>query len=109
MGVGEDVTAFLAVAAGSQLDTSFKKMFVNINPAVKEAASGVVVAGRSGPPFDSKLPDYAYNWVRDASLTMEVVQKLYAAATNTTAKTQYLNILFRYAAARAAEQLDPSR
>lgn len=83
-------------------------MFVNINPAIEGAVSGVVVAGRSGPFFDSKLPDYAYDWVRDSSLTMEVVQTLYAAATNSTAKSQYENILFQYAAGRAVEQIDPS-
>lgn len=92
------------------METSFTKMFANINPGLDSIVNGVVVAGRSGSLFnDSKIPDYSYNWVRDSSLTMEVVQTLYAAATiNSTAKSQYETILFQYAAARATEQIDPS-
>ncbi|CZT20839.1 related to Glucoamylase [Ramularia collo-cygni] len=108
-GFGDDITTFLAVEAGSQLEKSFTKMFVNINPAVEGAVDGVVIAGRSGSPFESKLPDYAYDWVRDSSLTMEVVETLYAAAaSNSTAKSQYETMLFQYAAARAAEQTEPN-
>ncbi|KAF7192874.1 Glucoamylase [Pseudocercospora fuligena] len=107
-GFGDDITDFLDVKNGSQLVTSLNKMFVNINPAIEGAVDGVVVAGRSGPFFESKLPDYGYDWVRDSSLTMEVVQTLYAAANNSNAKQSYETILFQYALARAAEQNDPN-
>jgi len=83
-------------------------MFLNINPDVAGAVEGVVVAARSGPTYPQTDPDYEYNWVRDASLTMDVVQTLYAAATKSKAKTQYENILFEYATARATEQNDPN-
>jgi glucoamylase len=69
---------------------------------------GIVVAARSGPSYDQKLPDYEYNWVRDASLTMDVVETLYAAADDDDAKGQYEKILFQYAKARAVEQNDPN-
>ncbi|KXS96649.1 hypothetical protein AC578_6921 [Pseudocercospora eumusae] len=105
-GFGDDITAILDVKNGSQLVTSLNKMFVNINPAIEGAVDGVVVAGRSGPFFESKLPDYGYDWVRDSSLTMEVVKTLYAAASNSDAKQHYEAILFQYALARATEQND---
>jgi glucoamylase len=69
---------------------------------------GIVVAARSGPSYDQKIPDYEYNWVRDASLTMDVVETLYAAADDDDAKSQYEKILFQYAKARAVEQNDPN-
>lgn len=50
---------------------------------------------------------YAYNWVRDSSLTMDVVASLYAAAPAGDQKTNYSALLFRYATARAQEQNDP--
>lgn len=104
-GFGNDITDFLdASNSSSQLITSLHNMFININPAIEGAANGTVIAGRSGPYFDSRQPDYAYDWVRDSSLTMEVVQTLYAAATTSGPKTQYESLLFQYAAARAAEQ-----
>ena len=65
------------------------------------------MAARSGPSYQQTDPDYEYNWVRDASLTMDVVQSLYSAATNVGAKTAYQDILFEYASARATEQNDP--
>jgi glucoamylase len=46
--------------------------------------------------------------VRDAALTMDVVVKLYAAATDSEAKSAYEQILFQYAQARADEQNDPN-
>ena len=67
-----------------------------------------MVAAQSGPTYPQTNPDYEYNWVRDASLTMDVVESLYGAATNTTAKLQYQKILFQYATARATEQTDPN-
>ena len=108
LGFGDDITTWLAASNGSQVTTSYTKMFRNINPNVTGAVDGVVVAGRSGPSFDSKLPDYEYDWVRDSSLTMEVVQQLYAAATEANAKQAYEDQLFAYAAARAVEQNDPN-
>ena len=40
-------------------------------------------------------------------MTMDVVQTLYNAATKAKVKTNYQNVLFQYAAARATEQNDP--
>ncbi|KAF2769099.1 glucoamylase precursor, partial [Teratosphaeria nubilosa] len=107
-GFSDDITAWLAVNSTGELETAFQRMFLNINPAVAGAAKGIVVAARSGPYYDQTDPDYAYNWVRDASLTMDVVRMLYAAATNAHAKSQYEQILFEYATARATEQNDPN-
>ncbi|CAK3951477.1 carbohydrate-binding module family 21, glycoside hydrolase family 15 [Lecanosticta acicola] len=108
LGFQNDITTWLAVASGSQLERSVTKMFVNINPNVTGAVEGVVVAGRSGPTFASKDPDYEYDWVRDSSLTYDVVQMLYSASTKAKAISQYENVLFKYATARATEQNDPS-
>jgi len=107
-GFGDDITTWLAAKNGSQTSASLAKMFVNVNPAIEGAVKGVVVAGRSGPSFESKLPDYEYDWVRDSSLTMDVVQSLYAATTNPRAKAQYENALFAYSTGRATEQNDPN-
>ena len=52
-------------------------------------------------------PDYEYSWVRDSSLTMDVVQMFYSAATKSGVKAKYENVLFEYATARATEQNDP--
>lgn len=79
-------------------------MFLNINPAVEGAVDGVVVAARSGPSYEQKDPDYEYTWVRDTSLTMDVVEDFYAAATKKKARAQYEEILLEYSAARATEQ-----
>lgn len=126
-GFGDDITAFLSPESnsGSEALTAFDRMFLNINPAIDGAAKGlitsplldrihsltflgVVVAARSGPSYDQKIPDYEYNWVRDASLTMDVVYKLYAAATKKNARSDYMKILFQYATARAREQIAPN-
>ncbi|KAK0969984.1 hypothetical protein LTS01_015969 [Friedmanniomyces endolithicus] len=106
-GFGGDITSWLSINIGSESENAFQRMFLNINPAIPGAAEGVVVAARSGPSYTQTNPDYEYNWVRDASLTMDVVQSLYSAATKAKAKTAYQNILFEYAAARATEQNDP--
>ncbi|GAB7358770.1 hypothetical protein MBLNU230_g3996t1 [Neophaeotheca triangularis] len=90
--------------ASPSADLSLAKMFVNINPAIGGADLGTVVAARSGPSYDQKTPDYEYCWVRDASLTMEVVEMLYAAATSSDAKTAYEDVLFEYSQSRATEQ-----
>ncbi|KAK4541511.1 hypothetical protein LTR36_007957 [Oleoguttula mirabilis] len=107
-GFGSDITSWLSINVGSESETAFERMFLNINPAITGAAEGVVVAARSGPSYTQTDPDYEYNWVRDASLTMDVVQTLYAAATKSKPKTQYEDILFEYATARATEQNDPN-
>lgn len=107
-GFGSDITSWLSVNVGSESETAFARMFLNINPAIDGDAEGTVVAARSGPSYNQTDPDYEYNWVRDASLTMDVVQTLYAAATKAKPKTQYENILFEYATARATEQNDPN-
>jgi glucoamylase len=75
-------------------------MFANIN--VPGAANGTVIASQS-----REDPNYAYNWVRDAALTMDTVSEFYAAATTPSAKAYYETILFQYAQARAGEQTDP--
>ena len=67
-----------------------------------------MVAARSGPSYPQKIPDYEYNWVRDESLTMDVVRMLYAAASKKKSRAQYEKILFQYAAARATEQIEPN-
>ncbi|KAK5685543.1 hypothetical protein LTS10_003624 [Elasticomyces elasticus] len=104
-GFGNDITSWLSIDA--ETTTAFERMFLNINPAVPGAVKGVVVAARSGPTYTQTNPDYEYNWVRDASLTMDVVQTLYSAATKSKAKTAYQDILFEYATARSTEQNDP--
>ncbi|KAI9670683.1 MAG: glycoside hydrolase 15 protein [Alyxoria varia] len=79
------------------------KGFLLRNVNVEGAAEGTVIAAQSW-----KEPDYAYNWVRDASLTMEPVVALYTAVSNkTTVKTRYADILFQYARARSYEQTAP--
>ncbi|KAF2726312.1 glycoside hydrolase family 15 protein [Polychaeton citri CBS 116435] len=110
IGFGSDITKWLAVGAkGSEADISFTRMFLNINPDIPGSVNGSVVAARSGPLFpDNLLPDYTYTWVRDTSLTHDVTQKLYAAATKKSAKSQYEQILFGYAGARYIEQNDPN-
>ncbi|KAK5112720.1 hypothetical protein LTR62_003818 [Meristemomyces frigidus] len=107
-GFGEDITSWLSINVGSEAETAFQKMFVNINPNVTGAVKGVVVAARSGPTYPQTDPDYEYNWVRDASLTMDVVQSLYSASTKKKSQSQYEDILFEYATARATEQTDPN-
>ncbi|KAF2664273.1 hypothetical protein BT63DRAFT_379173 [Microthyrium microscopicum] len=100
-GLASDITTYLATSAGSQTTLSKQFMFANIN--VPGAANGTVIAAQS-----YTAPNYAYNWVRDASLTMDVVQQLYAAATLQTAKNNYSSMLFAYANARVTEQNDPN-
>lgn len=111
LGFGDDITDWLAVKGNPNVDSeaklAFQRMFLNINPAVEGAVDGVVVAARSGPSYEQKDPDYEYTWVRDASLTMDVVATLYTAATKRKVKQQYEEILFEYAGARATEQNDP--
>lgn len=107
-GFGSDITSWLSIKNGSESETAFERMFLNINPAIAGDAEGTVVAARSGPSYTQTDPDYEYNWVRDSSLTMDVVQTLYAAATKAKAKMQYEDILFEYATARATEQNDPN-
>lgn len=108
LGFSDDISEYLEIASGSQPENVLSRMFLNINPSVSGIASGVVVAGQSGPSYPSNDPDYEYTWVRDSSLTMSVVQKLYHAATNSSAKSQFEGVLFQYAGARANEQIDPN-
>ena len=102
-GFSQDITSWLALSGGnaSEAVTSKNLMFANIN--IPGAANGTVIAAQS-----YANPDYAYNWVRDSSLTMDVVYQLYNAATSTTAKAAYAKILFAYAGARTTEQNDPN-
>lgn len=107
-GFSQDISKFLSVSASSEASIAFDRMFLNINPSADDAIQGVVVAARSGPSYPQKQPDYEYNWVRDASLTMDVVQQIYSAATSSSAKSAYEKLFFEYAAARAEEQNDPN-
>ncbi|WPH01779.1 Hypothetical protein R9X50_00463200 [Acrodontium crateriforme] len=108
MGFEQDITNWLSVSIGSEVETAFARMFLNINPSIQGDAKGTVVAARSGPSYDQKDPDYEYNWVRDSSLTMDVVKTLYSGATKRNPKQQLQNMLFEYATARATEQNDPN-
>jgi glucoamylase len=99
-GFSDDITSYLAVANDSQAGVSKLRLFLNIN--VPGAANGTVIASQSRAD-----PDYAYNWVRDAALTMDTVFEFYAAASEPSAKSYYETILFQYAQARVGEQNDP--
>nr|POF01366.1 glucoamylase [Quercus suber] len=107
-GLAGDIDTFLAVVNTSQAGLALTRMFQNINPGVSGDFPGTVVAARSGPSYEQTDPDYEYNWVRDSSLTMDVVETLYAAASEPRVKQQYEDILFQYMAARAMEQNDPN-
>ncbi|KAI9692125.1 MAG: glycoside hydrolase 15 protein [Bathelium mastoideum] len=102
-GLSQDIADWLALSGGNASETIISKnlMFANIN--IPGAANGTVIAAQS---YTS--PNYAYNWVRDSSLTMDVVYQLYNAATSASAKAAYADILFQYAGARATEQNDPN-
>lgn len=106
-GFSDDISTFLAVHGGSELVTAFNRMFLNINPAIPGAAKGVVVAAQSGPSYPQTDPDYEFDWVRDSSLTMDVVQTLFESASNDASRDQYKTALFQYAKGRAVEQNDP--
>lgn len=106
LGFSSDITAWLNPSSNSEAGIAKTRMFLNINPDIPGAVNGTVVAARSGPSYPQTDPDYEYNWVRDASLTMDVVQTLYSAASGKHASA-YQTILFEYAAARATEQNDP--
>jgi len=98
-GFANDITQWLAARQGSEAAIAKTLMFDNIN--IPGAAPGTVIAAQS-----YTAPDYAYNWVRDSSLTMDVVQSFYAAGTGSH-KATYESILFQYAQARYQEQVDP--
>lgn len=103
-GFSQDITSFLAPINSSEAGISKVRMFNNIN--VPGSANGTITAAQS-----QVAPDYWYNWVRDSSLTMDVVQTLYAAPATSLAhnlnKANYASMLFGYATARAQEQIDP--
>lgn len=103
-GLSDDITAFLQATNGSESAISKERLFLNINPDIEGAVNGTVVAAQSGPSYAQTDPDYEYDWVRDSSLTMDVVQSFYAATNYSKAQAFYQNILFEYAGARATEQ-----
>lgn len=107
-GFSDDITTWLLPENGSQAAFAKSHMFLNINPDIEGAATGTVVAARSGPSYDQKIPDYEYDWVRDSSLTMEVVRALYNASTDNSLTSTYEELMFEYAEGRAVEQNDPS-
>ncbi|MCJ1229934.1 glycoside hydrolase 15 protein [Toensbergia leucococca] len=96
---GQDITNWLAVSTTSEAGISKARLFNNID--IPGAALGTVIAGQS---FAN--PDYAYNWVRDASRTISVVYDFYTAANSTVSRATYESILFEYAQAGATEQND---
>lgn len=100
LGKYQDITKWLAPAASSEAGIAKARMFNNIN--IPGAALGTVIAAQS-----YTAPNYAYNWVRDSSLTMDVVVSFYDAATDATAIKAYETLLFEYAHAGAVEQTDP--
>jgi len=63
LGKAKDITQWLAPVANSEAGIAKSRMFNNIN--VPGAALGTVIAAQS-----YTAPNYAYNWVRDSSLTM---------------------------------------
>jgi glucoamylase len=100
-GLDDDITKWLAASNSSEAGISKLRMFNNID--IVGAALGTVIAAQS-----YTAPDYAFNWVRDSSLTLEVVNSFYAASTKAKEKGFYESILFQYAQARATEQNDPN-
>lgn len=106
-GFAEDIDQYLGLSRNAETAVCMDNMFRNINPSVPGDYPGTVVAGRCGPLYPQKLPDYTYNWVRDSSLTFDVVKSLYSAATDKKMKMEYESLLFEYAKARATEQMDP--
>lgn len=103
-GLSEDLNEWLATNVGTEAAIAKTRMFANIEPNVNNAAKGTVVAAQSGPSYASTAPDYEYNWVRDSSLTMDVVRSLYNQSSNASQQSKYETILFNYAQSRAAEQ-----
>ncbi|KAG8625020.1 hypothetical protein KVT40_006771 [Elsinoe batatas] len=106
-GLSGDITQWLTVDAESQATLSKRAMFSNINPDLPGVANGTVVAAKSGPSYPQKLPGYEYNWVRDASLTLDTVELFYSTASDAAEKARYEEILFQYARTRADEQNTP--
>lgn len=96
-GFSDDITTWLALGDSSQIAICKSRMFDNINSV--GAANGTVVASTS-----RANPDYHYNWVRDAALTMDVVVDLYNAATLPSAIGFFEKTLFQYSQARAEQQ-----
>lgn len=107
-GLSNDITHWLQAKNGSESAIAKTRMFLNINPDVEGAVNGTVVAAQSGPTYPQTDPDYEYDWVRDSSLTMDVVQSFYNASSNKQATAFYEQILLEYAGARATEQNDPN-
>ncbi|KAF4550318.1 Glucoamylase-like protein 2 [Elsinoe fawcettii] len=106
-GLSDDITQWLNIDAESQVTLSKRLMFSNINPDLPDVANGTVVAAKSGPSYPQKLPDYEYNWVRDASLTLDTVELFYSTASDPVQRAAYEEILFQYAKTRADEQNAP--
>jgi len=106
-GFAKDIDHYLGLSHDAETAVCMDNMFRNIDPTIPGDYPGTVVAGRCGPLYPQKLPDYTYNWVRDSSLTFDVVKSLYQAATDKKMKMKYESLLFEYAKARATEQMDP--
>ncbi len=77
-----------------------QRMFANISPA--GAAPGSVAASPS-----THDPNYDYDWVRDAALTMDPVVSIYAGASPSQ-KQGYYKLLLSYAQFSRRQQTEPS-
>ena len=64
-GLAADITNWLSVNVGSEVETAFARMFLNIDPAVDGAAKGIVVAARSGPTYPQTNPDVSESMSQD--------------------------------------------
>lgn len=98
-GFSDDITCWIKPWKYSEAGIAKTLMFRNINFALANAANGTVIAAQS-----YFYPDYAYMWVRDASMVMDIVSKLYASCTSQQMRETYETILFQYAVAAAHEQ-----
>ena len=85
-----------------QTEQSVHKMMANISPS--GAAPGVVVAS----PQPSG-PNYLYHWVRDASLTMDVVVSLFARTSDILEKNYYRDRLVEFARFSRRNQMTSTR
>lgn len=73
----------------AESEIASRKMVANISPA--GAASGAVIAS---PQLDD--PNYFYHWIRDAALTMSVVEQKYEQASDKNAREQWFELLGTY-------------
>ncbi|KAB8556618.1 hypothetical protein FH972_025655 [Carpinus fangiana] len=95
-GFAGDITNYTLPNAASHVGVAKSKLFANVFP------NGTVIAAQS-----FVAPDYAFDWVRDSSLTFDVIEQFYEAASGEK-KSLYASLLFNYAKGRVSQQLDPN-